>query len=392
MRICFVTPEFLVINKSSTGLPNYLYRVSKSLKEKGHEPIIITAGDKNENVYYDGIEVIRRNTYITLKSKPVIEYIINALRMSRILNKELSKLCLIKKIDIIQFCSLYGLAIFYFGHVPSIIRLSSYAKKTFENNKTHSAMAILFMSLIERLGAKRVNAIISPSNIMAKEYGRDVRRRVKVIESPFLKDVNKEDDSIYKEKFLGKKYMLFYGTLYEVKGILVIANIISKVLEKNSDYYFAFIGGVQKYKGKSFLKIIKESAGEYCNRVIHIGSLDHEKLYPIIKHSDFVVLPSLMENLSNACIESMSFGKVVIGTDGTSFEQLIVDGESGFLAIPNNAESLYEKITAAINLEENNKIRMQKNAKKRVEKLQPDKAVSKLLRYYQFIIKKDRRT
>ncbi len=42
-------------------------------------------------------------------------------------------------------------------------------------------------------------------------------------------------------------------------------------------------------------------------------------------------LPSRIDNLTNTCIESMALGKVVIGTQGAIFEQLIEDGVNCFL-------------------------------------------------------------
>src|ERR1051326_7456438 len=44
-----------------------------------------------------------------------------------------------------------------------------------------------------------------------------------------------------------------------------------------------------------------------------------------------VVLPSLIDNLPNSCLEAMGLGRVVIGTKGTSFEELITDEANGFL-------------------------------------------------------------
>jgi glycosyltransferase involved in cell wall biosynthesis len=51
----------------------------------------------------------------------------------------------------------------------------------------------------------------------------------------------------------------------------------------------------------------------------------------VIRQALAVVLPSRMDNLPNTCIEAMAEGKAVIGTRGTSFEQLIEDGVSGLL-------------------------------------------------------------
>ena len=74
----------------------------------------------------------------------------------------------------------------------------------------------------------------------------------------------------------------------------------------------------------------------------------------------FVILPSLVENLSNACIEAMYFERVVIGTDGVSYEQLIDDGISGLLCKPNDADSLLEKMNEAASMSETQKRKLGK--------------------------------
>lgn len=387
MRIIFVTPEFLAKNKPSTGLPNYLFRVSKALINMGHTPIIVTSGDKSEHVFYDGIEVFRERTMVEFNKRPELNYIYNSIMSSYKLNKIVRKICKEVKVDIVQYASLFGLAFFH-NKVPSIIRLSSYAKIYFGSNKSFSEFYVKTMSFIERIATRNISGIIAPSNIMAREFQKDVLKKVYVIETPFENDVKTMDYSLYNEMLKDKKYILFFGTLYAEKGIYVISNIIYEVLDKNPDYYFVFIGKNEKINSEDPLKIIYKNAGKYKDRVIYIKPLTHDLLYPIISKADIVTLPSLMENFSNACIEAMYFGRIVIGTEGTSFEQLIIDGYNGFLAAPNNSSSLLEKINLAINISYKKKTEMSLLAKNRINKLQPEIAVRRLIKYYQFIINK----
>ena len=67
----------------------------------------------------------------------------------------------------------------------------------------------------------------------------------------------------------------------------------------------------------------------------------------IKRYGSVVVLPSLIDNFPNACLEAMGLGKVVIGTVGTSFDELISEGTTGFLVSPNNPEALADKIISA---------------------------------------------
>ncbi|MBD5516300.1 MAG: glycosyltransferase family 4 protein [Lachnospiraceae bacterium] len=134
------------------------------------------------------------------------------------------------------------------------------------------------------------------------------------------------------------------------------------------------------------MNILRKAAGRYVERFIFIKEPPHNQLYPVIQHADFVIFPSLIDNFSNACIEEMYFERVVIGTDGTSFEQLIDDGKSGQLCKPNDADSLLKKMNEAATMNELQKIEMGKNARKRIDRLAPEFVVKKLLRYYQYII------
>lgn len=101
---------------------------------------------------------------------------------------------------------------------------------------------------------------------------------------------------------------------------------------------------------EKFCLYIKKKTGTMADRVIIWSAFPHKQLYPIIKEADFVVQPSLMDNLPNACIEAMYFRKIIIGTDGASFEQLITHEKNSFLCEIGNSEDLYEKRMMAVSL------------------------------------------
>lgn len=122
-----------------------------------------------------------------------------------------------------------------------------------------------------------------------------------------------------------------------------------------------------------------------------MNALPHNLLYPIIQKAEFVIFPSLSENFSNACMEAMHFERVVIGTDGASYEQLIEDGKSGLLCIPGDAKSLLDKMNEAAAMSDAQKAEMGKKAKERIDRLAPEITIHKLVRYYQYIIDHTRR-
>lgn len=388
MVILFTTPDLRKKgeNPKGGGLEAYLFRVAGALREMGHEPIILAVG--NEDLHYkeNGVEIyFTTYTGIPIKGK-TLKSIYTRVRRSLIINKKIKELTRKRKIDIIQFSSLMGLATCYYGKTPAVMRLSSYYKTYYENNADVSKVELYIASLFERLAARRCNAVFAPSNVIADAFSKDIHRAVSLIESPFWNDSEACDDSIYYEKLYGKKYFLFIGRLHYEKGILVIAKILEQFLKMHPDYYFVCCGAMGVIGGKNSAHILQKAAGKHKDRFLYMNSLPHVFLYPIIKHADFVISPSIMENFSNSCMEAMYFERVVIGTMGTSFEQLIDDGRSGLLCVPGDAGSLLDKMNIAAAMNREQKEEMGQNAKRRIEKLAPEYTVTKLLQYYQYVI------
>jgi glycosyltransferase involved in cell wall biosynthesis len=120
-----------------------------------------------------------------------------------------------------------------------------------------------------------------------------------------------------------------------------------------------------------------------CNssgdRLMIMENLPHSQLYPVIAGAHLVVLPSLIDNLPNACLEAMGLGKVVIGTTGTSFEELIVSDVNGFLVPPDNPQALADKMIAAWT--DKRLAEMSVAAKQQVLEIAPEKTIPSLLSY-----------
>lgn len=389
MNIIFVTTEYVVKGKPTTGLPNYLQRVAMALVRYGHHPIIVTAGLADRHEVINGIEIYTKSVDRYDLKNDCLEYMVNAAVMGLKLNAVVHKICRKEEIHIIQYTSLNGLGIFYHEKSPAVMRLSSYAKISHIEGASYSGWAIRAMSLFERLSVKKMRRIFAPSHVVAGEFARDVKRKVAVIETPFINDTQELDESLYRTNLEGKKYILYFGILSAEKGVLVIKELLEKFFKAYPDYYFVFIGENRTFKRESCLKQIKEAARKYGNKVVYFPPLRHEQLYPFIKSADLIVLPSLFENLSNACIEAMYFGRIVIGTQGTSFEQLIKDGHNGFLALPGETKSLYDKIQEALSLSDGQRKEMETRAKERVKKLSPEYVVSRLIRFYESCMLKD---
>ena len=385
MVILFVSPHYEQKGESPKGGVNmYMRRVTGALKDFGHTPMILTSGTKDMHYMENGIEIFYVHSAGSHFKADCLRTLANVFYSSLAVNRKISELIHTRNIDIIQFSSIQSWPILYFGRIPAVMRLSDYDKLYYTDypNKTIASV----YAFLQRLAAKRCAAVFAPSNVHANAFAKDIHRKVAVIESPFCNECCEYDDSIYRNRLSGKKYVLFFGRLSVTKGILVIAKILEQFLRLNPEYGFVCCGIEQKGYKENLARVLKRSAGKHQERFIYMKALPHVSLYPIVEHADFVIFPSLSENFSNACMEAMHFEKVVIGTDGASFEQLIDDGKSGLLCMPGDSESLLDKMNQAAAMKEEQKAEMGRRAKERIDKLAPEYAVKELVRFYRYIL------
>lgn len=380
MHIVFMTTNFVDNDGPTMGLPKYLLRVSKALIGYGHKVSVVTCSNRTVAYEYLGINVYRvRRPKIRLHNEQKKDAIASGLRDGYILAECLAKIYSREKVDIVQYTSLSGLSYFHNLPIPAVMRLSSYAKMVniegLELNRIGAAM-------LEREASKKCDAIFAPSIETAKCFENDINRKVDVIETPFVLEDDNEDDSIYINKFEGKDYVLFYGTIIKYKGITVIADMVYELLDKYKSLYIGIIGNGDN----RLIEYLYDQAKEHSNRVIYNEGLGFSQLMPIIKNAKAVLLPSITENFSNACVETMALGQIVIGTRGASFDQLITDGENGYLCEIGDGRTLLEAIEKALQMTPNEISNMSFKAKERIAELAPEKVVNQLLDYYTKVI------
>jgi glycosyltransferase involved in cell wall biosynthesis len=397
MRIAFVTTEYVTESNYDGGLANYVHRVALSLKELGHEPIIIVLTNlgKDEVIFHKGIDVHRarfmQNWYldkVDSLTRRRFSKIFYFLRASWILNGWVKKIHKEKPISIIQYTQLGGVGFFRPRKIPNITRLSSFTPlwRKYGGYSGVPPKQLQLQAIIEKWALKRAKKIFGPCKQVAMAVEKEVGKPVEIIESPFILDITTEDESLFLEKLKNKKYFLCFGTLNELKGVATIAETLPLLFTKHSDIYFVFAGKESLYQGEPMMNYVRKKAEKFVERVIHLGKLKHEQLYPIIKQAFAVVLPSLFDNFPNTCLEAMWHKKVIIGTEGTSFDQLLTDGVSGFLCEPGNSGSLLNKMEIVSELSEMRRNQIGESAYQRVLMLRPEKAVRQLVSFYESVI------
>ena len=86
----------------------------------------------------------------------------------------------------------------------------------------------------------------------------------------------------------------------------------------------------------------KEFAGQgpIKDRVKFTGAISEAELHQLYANCDIFCLPSRYESFGLVLVEAMVFGKPVVGVDIGGMPEIVTAGKNGFLAQPENADSL----------------------------------------------------
>lgn len=184
---------------------------------------------------------------------------------------------------------------------------------------------------------KNINLFICPSQFMADkmvEWGYP-REKMRVIFNPFHPPTSIPDLP------LGNK-VLFLGRIHYEKGIkhlLEAARLLPHIP-------FLLVGtGPDENWVKDFIKKNNLKNVEYRGYLLH-GSTEY---FTAIREAKVMVTPSLFyENCSISILETLYYERIAVATDRGGNPEMIQNGKTGFLAKPEDSQSLAQTLQQAI--------------------------------------------
>ena len=129
-----------------------------------------------------------------------------------------------------------------------------------------------------------------------------------------------------------KKQIIFAGRLSSEKGVDVLINLI-KILP--SDINLIILGSGPK---ENLFKNIKKS------NVNYLGYLPKNETISLIRGSDILIQPSLIEGVSSTILEAMACKVPIITTNVGGNKEVIEHNKTGILIEPNNSKKLLDEI------------------------------------------------
>lgn len=400
MRIAFLTPEFVTEPYFAGGLSQYLGRVVPALAERGHQVEVFVASPQESNFPYRDAHVWRSpqkrilslraaNGFRRLVGRPRWAWTQRICTLAKGLDCSLRRRSRTDRFDIVQAASWMACGYFSVRRpvAPVVVRVSSfspmwdvitYGRVTADQRKGWR---------LELNAMRRAAGVYAPSRFLADHISRETGLHVDVIRPPFSLLPLPEDPSVAQSVAALSPYLLFFGRLSRFKGVALLAEAAQALLREVPDFRLVVAGP----DGDSE-NLLLDLQRAFPDRVRCLGVLPPEKLRPLIKDARAVVLPSLMDNLPNACLEAMSLGQVVIGPDGVSFDELLADGDSGVLFRLGDVASLQRAIVRVWSMSEEARTHMGQKARSHIAAtLAPHQTSQELESFYEEVIRRHAR-
>lgn len=128
------------------------------------------------------------------------------------------------------------------------------------------------------------------------------------------------------------------GRLTDQKGYRYLIAAIPEVLEEVPNAYFVLIG---EGENRAHLEQQAQKLG-INEHLAFIGQ--RERVLPLLRRMDVFVLPSIYEGFPTVILESIACGVPVIATDIPGTDELIKNGENGWLVLPKDPRALARAI------------------------------------------------
>lgn len=155
----------------------------------------------------------------------------------------------------------------------------------------------------------------------------------------------------------GDKVLLFFGYVRKYKGLDILLESFSKILEKHPNTYLLVVG--EFYDNPDLYKNII-SKNRIVDRIIMINEfVPNEEVYKYYRVSDVVVLPYRSATQSGILNIAYGFNKPVIVTNVGGLAEFVIDNKTGIVIKPDLVQEIvegYEKfliLEKEINFKEN---------------------------------------
>lgn len=362
------------------GLGTSVYNLVEKLNMLDHKVSVFVYSQKKEFILEEGNITLYS---LTDSNASFFKFYFNRKKIEKFIKETISK----KEINIIEAPDWTGITAFMNFKIPVVIRFHGsdayfcHLEKRKQKPKNYWS---------EKLALNSANAFIAPTTFageLSKKIFKLKNDEIKTIHHGLeLQNFTNDFPAVFQ-----KGMILYVGTLIRKKGALELPVIFNKVRKKFPEAKLILIGSDApdiKTSSSSTWQLMQDQFKENddLTNVEYLGKMPYNEVVNYIKKANVCVFPTFAETLGMVTIESMAMKKAVVNSNIGWSQELIIDGESGYLVHPGEHDLFANRIS---NLLDNDALclKIGEQARKRVEaKFDINKLVTENIEFYKKVI------
>jgi glycosyltransferase involved in cell wall biosynthesis len=338
MHIAFLTPEYPHERvQYATGIGTSIKNLVIALLRKDVTVSVFVYGQKEEAVLWEeGVKI----HLIKAQKYKVFGWLLHRKYIQNYLNK-----CIVTDvIDLVEAPDWTGITAFMNLKVPVVIRFHG-SDTYFCHLEQRKQKTKNFW--FEKLAVSNARAFIAPTRFageLSKKLFAIKNKKIVTIHHGLELDQFQNDNPLVYERGL----ILYIGTIIRKKGVFELSTIFNKVRKKYPNARLVLIGSDSydiQAKSKSTWQLVQQEwDNEDLGNVSYLGKIPYQEVQEYMKNAHVCVFPTFAETLGMVTIESMALQKPVVNSNIGWAQELLVDGESGYLVYPKDHDMFADKI------------------------------------------------
>ena len=343
MHIAYITSEYPHPKVThAAGIATSIKNLAETLVQKGITVTVFVYHQKEDAVINDQgvtIHLIAKKKYRLLSwyfYRKQLQNYVNAITVK-------------ENINLVEAPDWTGITAFMRLKVPLVIRFHGSDAYFCKLDKRRQKFKNF---IFEKKALKSASAYIAPTTFAGEETAKIFglnRKKIKTIHYGLqLNQFNNEAPESYEPQTL-----LYIGTIIRKKGVLELAEIFNKIVEKRPQVQLKLIGGdsgdIQTGSASTYALIQAIFSDQARANVSYLGKIPYAEVQGHMKKAHVCTFPSFAETLGMVTIESMALQKPVVNTSIGWAKELIDDGFNGYLVHPSNIELFSQRILHLFN-------------------------------------------
>lgn len=278
------------------------------------------------------------------------------------------------KPDLVHVHSSFGPS--FYRKLPFIYMASAYGLPVV--NHIHGAEFDTFFEMASPRKQRLIRKVYQKCNMLialSEEWKEKLAKIVPADKITVIENYCAIPPKIEEEK---KAQILFMGEIGKRKGCFDIPRIYSCLMEEVQELPFLIMAGDGEMQ--EVRELFAREAPEA--RVVYTGWIRGEDKEKLLRESGIFLFPSYYEGMPMAVLEAMAYGLAIVTTRVGGMEQLIHDGESGYLCSPGNVEQIAGCVAELLGNEQKRKEFGEAARRRAIQEYSLEGHVEKLLKLY----------